>query len=152
MKVQYGSKTLRNNQKLFSQTETASQPVILDIPSDRCYTLVMIDPDAGGEAKGPRPGNSDRYYLHWIVVNISGGNLASGDAIVPYAPPTPPPGTGKNYRHEYIFQLYEQPCGLTNGLTVKERPNWSLQKFLQGKNLKLVESSSLFVPSPVKLK
>jgi phosphatidylethanolamine-binding protein (PEBP) family uncharacterized protein len=148
MKVQYGTKNVRNGQLPFTQEETASQPTVSEIPSEGCYTLVMIDPDAGGTPNGPRPGNSDRYYLHWIVVNISGGNIMSGDAIVPYNGPTPPPGTGFKNQHEYIFQLYEQPCGLTNGLTVKDRPNWSLQKFLQGKNLTLVATKSFVVPSP----
>lgn len=147
MKIVYGSKDVRKNQTPFTKEETASQPLVSDIPSDGCYTLVMVDPDAGGTVNGHRPGNADRYYLHWIVVNISGGNLMSGDPIVPYKGPTPPPGTGRNKRHEYIFYLYEQPCGLTNGLTVKNRPNWSLQQFLQGKNLELVESKSFFVPS-----
>ena len=103
----------------------------------------MIDPDAGKtKPNDARPGNADKYYLHWLVVNISGGDVLSGDVLVPYQGPTPPAGTGK---HEYIFQLYEQPCGLTTGLTVKNRPQWSLQSFLKGKSLSLVETKSMFV-------
>lgn len=143
MLVQYGSKNIRNNQKNFSEAETAPQPLVSGFEPDTCYTLVMIDPDAGKtKPNDPRPGNSDKYYLHWLVVNISGGSLSSGDGLVSYQGPTPPPGTGK---HEYIFQLYKQPCGLTTGLNVKTRPNWSLQSFLKGKNLSLVESKSMFV-------
>ena len=144
MRVQYVSKNLsRNQKKNFLKTETATAPTLSDIPSDRCFTLLMIDPDAGKQTPtSPRPGNSDRYYLHWLVVNVSMGDITSGTTLVPYQGPTPPPNTGK---HEYIFQLYEQPCGLTNGLVVKNRSNWSLQQFLQGKNLQLVESVSMKV-------
>lgn len=141
MKIQYGAKNIRNNQKNFTQNETSYPPTISDIPGEGCYTLVMIDPDAGKETPtSVRPGN---YYLHWLVVNITAGSIQSGDAIVPYQGPTPPPGTGK---HEYIFQLYEQPCGLTNGLTKLSRPNWSLDAFLKGKNLHLVAQTSMMVP------
>ena len=140
MLVQYGSKNIRKNQKNFSQEETSSQPLVSGLEPDSCYTLVMIDPDAGKtKPNDPRTGN---YYLHWLVVNISGGSLSSGEILVSYQGPTPPPGTGK---HEYIFQLYKQPCGLTNGLTIKTRPNWSLENFLKGKKLELVESKSMFV-------
>lgn len=140
MLVQYGLKNIRNNQKNFSQEETSSQPLVSGFEPDICYTLLMIDPDAGKtKPNDPRTGT---YYLHWLVVNISGGDLSSGDVLVPYQGPTPPAGTGK---HEYIFELYQQPCGLTTGLTIKTRPNWNLQSFLKGKNLSLVESKSMFV-------
>lgn len=141
MKVVYGTKALRKNQKNFSKMETMSQPSINEIPEDGCYTLVVIDPDAGKtKPNDPRPGN---YYLHWLVVNISGGDLETGRQIVSYQKPTPPPGTGK---HEYIFQLYEQPCSLMNGTRSPESlANWSLETFLRGKNLHLIEQSSMFV-------
>ena len=146
MRILFGS-TNSQSKKNFTVQETSGQPSITELPMDKCLTLVMIDPDAGGKPNGPRPGNSDKYYLHWIVVNIHDGDVSTGDPIVPYQGPTPPPLTGKNYKHEYIFQLYEQPCGLTTGLNVKDRPQWSLQQFLRGKNMKLLESKSIFVPT-----
>jgi phosphatidylethanolamine-binding protein (PEBP) family uncharacterized protein len=143
MLIQYGPKTIRKNLKNFSEAETSKQPLVSGLFDDKCYCLLMIDPDAGKQKPNdPRSGNSDKYYLHWLLVNISGGDVSSADTLVPYQGPTPPPGTGK---HEYIFQVYEQPCGLTTGVTVKNRPNWSLQEFLKGKNLTLVESQSMFV-------
>ena len=141
MKVSYGSKNIRNNQKNFSMVETASQPQILNLPEEGCYTLLMIDPDAGKtKPNDPRPGN---YYLHWLVVNISAGDLESGKEIVSYQKPTPPPGTGK---HEYIFQLYSQPCSLMTGLRAPNSlSNWSLNDFLRGKNLRRINQTSMFV-------
>ena len=124
--------------------ESVNKPQISDLPLQGCYTLVVVDPDAGKtRPNDPRPGNSDRYYLHWLVVNISGGDLNSGRQIVQYQKPTPPPGTGK---HEYKFLLFSQPCGLTHGLDAPdELSNWSLQHFVESKGLTLVEQQSIYV-------
>jgi len=124
--------------------ETAIKPQISDLPLQGCYTLIVVDPDAGKQTPNdPRPGNSDRYYLHWLVVNISGGSLSSGRQIVQFQKPTPPPGTGK---HEYKFLLFSQPCGLTHGLDAPESlSNWSLQQFVESKGLTLVEQQSIYV-------
>lgn len=141
MKVQYGSKTIRNNQKRFSMAETTEAPQVSDISSEGCYTLLMIDPDAGkASPNSPRPGN---FYLHWLIVNISAGDLNTGRQIVSYQKPTPPPGTGQ---HEYIFQLYEQPCSLMNGLrTPDSLSGWNLEEFLKGKSMRLLSQVSMFV-------
>ena len=144
MKLLFGSKPIRSNQKNLSMAEAATKPQVLDLPLQGCYTLVMVDPDAGKtKPNDPRPGNSDRYYLHWLVVNISGGDLSSGRQIVQYQKPTPPPGTGK---HEYKFLLFSQPCGLTQGLDAPESlSNWSLQHFVESKGLALVQQQSMYV-------
>ncbi len=144
MKILFGSKAVRSNQKNFSLAETSVKPQILDLPVEGCHTLIVVDPDAGKtKPTDPRPGNSDRYYLHWLVVNISGGDLASGRQVVQYQKPTPPPGTGQ---HEYKFLLFSQPCGLTRGIeSPDELSNWSLQHFVEEKGLTLVEQQSIRV-------
>ena len=147
MKVQYGSKNVRNNQKNFRMDGTSIKPIISDIPMEGCYTLVVVDPDTGKVTGGQRPGNSDRYYLHWLIVNITNGDITTGKQIVSYQKPTPPVGSG---RHEYMFKLYKQPCGLTNGLTNPDLlSNWSLQGFIKGKNLVLEDEKSIFVEQKV---
>lgn len=118
MRVQPSSKNLRQ------------KPRISEIPSDGCYALIVTDPDAPPK----QPGKS---YLHWLVVNIQMGDLESGRQIVSYQKPTPPPGTG---RHRYLFQLYEQPCGLTVGLNAPQSlGGWDLGKFVKEKGLTLRE-------------
>ena len=146
MKIQYTG----NIKQDYTQQETSAQPQIELPSSDAQYTLIMIDPDAGKKTPtNTRPGNSDRYYLHWLVINIpANGNIAEGDVVVPYAGPTPPPNTGS---HEYRFLLYKQQVSIVNGTIVKERADWSLNSFLQGKALTKVEQESLYVPPRQKL-
>jgi len=58
------------------------------------YTLIMYDPDAV-------VGN----YVHWAVINIPGGNVSNGQALLNYKGPAPPQGSGI---HRYIFLIFEQ--------------------------------------------
>ena len=89
-------KNKRVNGQTLSQTTTSHRPTVVLRPSQRFYTLAMWDPDAPGASPS---------WLHWLVVNIPYGNVEEGNILVPYAPPTPPPGTGV---HRYYFTLYEQ--------------------------------------------
>ena len=62
--------------------------------------LAVTDPDA--------PTRSVRFlksFLHWLVVNIPGGDVSKGETQVRYKGPMTPPLTGL---HRYIFLLYEQ--------------------------------------------
>ncbi|XP_061193134.1 phosphatidylethanolamine-binding protein 4-like isoform X2 [Saccostrea echinata] len=76
--------------------------------ADAIYTLVMADPDA------PFKDNpTQKYWLHWLVTNIKGVDLmsgnAKGDVVMEYNPPTPPkPQPGTSNPHRYIFYLLEQ--------------------------------------------
>lgn len=125
--VRYGTTNARN--KTFNQTQTQTAPQVT-IDPEGCYTLLMIDPDAG-LGKGRETG---LYFLHWLVTNISGGALERGKTVVSYFPPSPPSG-----KHTYIFQLYKQECSMVKPVN---RPtslsNWNLKTFLEGKNLQLV--------------
>ncbi|KAL8561539.1 hypothetical protein ACOMHN_057232 [Nucella lapillus] len=69
----------------------------------KTLTLIMADPDVPVQAFG----NLRLPFLHWCVVNIRGGDVASGHAVQPYmgpAPPDPQP-------HRYYFLLFSQPQG-----------------------------------------
>ena len=69
-------------------------PPSVTIPAGGPYALIAWDPDA-----------SQASWLHWLVVNIPGGSGLTGHTVTPWAPPTPPPGTGI---HRYIFGLFLQ--------------------------------------------
>ncbi|EDW58507.1 protein D2 [Drosophila virilis] len=68
---------------------------------DDYYTLLMTDPDVP-EKMYPQL----KEYLHWLVVNIPGGQMSLGDVRVGYVGATPPKGSGL---HRYVFLLYKQP-------------------------------------------
>ncbi len=94
MEVFYNGNLLKDNQFL-SVSETQVEPEIkLNVNPSKLYTLVLYDPDA---VLGT--------YIHWIKVNITNNDMKTGNIIIPYKGPAPPPRTGK---HRYIFNLYEQ--------------------------------------------
>lgn len=87
-----------------------------DADSNKSYVLMMIDPDAPS-----RDNPTAAPIRHWLVVNIPGDALASGDvgggpeggpmegqgtALSEYRQPHPPNGTGY---HRYAQFLFEQP-------------------------------------------
>lgn len=64
------------------------------------YTLIVYDRSAPS-AKDP----FNSPYLHWLVVNIQGDDLSSGETVVEYQRPSPPPGSGV---HRYVVALLTQ--------------------------------------------
>lgn len=122
--VRYGTTNARN--KTFNQTQTQTAPQVT-IDPEGCYTLLMIDPDAGA-GKGRETG---LYFLHWLVVNISGGALERGKTVVSYFPPSPPSG-----KHTYMFQLYKQECSVTKAVNHPvQLSNWNLKEFIKKQGL-----------------
>jgi len=68
--------------------------------SNALYTLAFVDPDAPSRAE-PK----FRSWRHWLVVNIKGSDLSSGETLTPYIGPGPPEGTNL---HRYTFWVYKQ--------------------------------------------
>lgn len=61
-------------------------------------------------------------------------NIAGGNQIVPYAPPTPPKGT-----HRYVFGVFEQPDGRLSGVKAPAaRGKFHMQAFAKALGLELV--------------
>lgn len=63
------------------------------------YTLLMVDPDAPSRSMP-----MFREVRHWMVTNIKGSNISSGDHVTEYLGSGPPKKTGL---HRYIFLLYK---------------------------------------------
>ncbi|CAH0394695.1 unnamed protein product [Bemisia tabaci] len=73
---------------------------------DEYYTMLMIDPDQPSRAQP-----EEREWIHWLVTNMWGCSLLSGDTIVRYLTPKPEQGTGP---HRYIFFVFRQADGEMN--------------------------------------
>ncbi|XP_064897077.1 phosphatidylethanolamine-binding protein 4 isoform X3 [Columba livia] len=94
------------------------------------YVLVLADPDTPSREK---PWN--QYWRHWLVADIPGAELRSGDikgrVLSDYIRPTPTPRSGY---HRYQFRLYRQPANATIALTREESISffrWPLMKFVK---------------------
>jgi len=92
---------LHNNNKLLKDgdflkvSEVQKEPnIIFHVNPNKLYTLIKYDPNAVGGT-----------MIHWTKVNITNNDIKTGNNIIPYKSPTPPPKSGK---HHYIFNLYEQ--------------------------------------------
>lgn len=93
------------------------------------YTLAMVDPDAPSRAD-PR----FREVNHWLVVNVQGNDLNTGDVITGYLGSGPPKGTGL---HRYVFLVYKQNQKIefdeprTSSTSRAHRFNFSIKKFAE---------------------
>jgi len=85
-------------------TQVADQPITVEWPVDSptsLYTVLFTDPDATS-----RQLPTHREILHWLVVNIPGGDISKGFTVMPYVGSGPPDGTGL---HRYVYTVYKQP-------------------------------------------
>ncbi|XP_017780490.1 PREDICTED: protein D3-like, partial [Nicrophorus vespilloides] len=115
-------------------TNVKDQPAVsYDANPDTYYTLSMVDPDAPSR-KDPK----FKEVNHWLVTNILGKDIKTGDVITAYLGSGPPNGTGL---HRYVFLLFKQPKKLefdepkTEALSREHRLNFDVKKFAKKYNL-----------------
>lgn len=141
MEVTYGTFTA-NNQTV-QESQASSVPNIKLYPF-RYSTLVMYDPDSVATRANRTsfaskdPDATVPSYLHYLVINIKNGDIVSGDVIVPYVGPTPPPGSGT---HRYIFEQLEQTSPFN--IAGPERSKFDISNFKKMNNLAL-KASKMF--------
>ena len=73
-------------------------PKMCETDPNSLWTLVMTNPDGHFT-------DETSEYLHWMIANIQGNQVESGQTIAEYLQPFPAYGTGY---HRYIFVLYKQ--------------------------------------------
>lgn len=80
-------------------SEALEAPEVSWTASDESlWCLVMTGLDTHLHQEG-------KEYIHWMVGNIRGGDISTGDEVVSYLPPFPPYGTGY---HRHAFVMYRQ--------------------------------------------
>ncbi|EDV48022.1 uncharacterized protein Dere_GG13347 [Drosophila erecta] len=128
LKVTYSNNLVAKDGVELTPTQVKDQPVVeWDAQPGAFYTLIMTDPDAPSRAE-PK----FREFKHWILANIAGNDLASGEPIAEYIGSGPPQGTGL---HRYVFLLYKQSGKLefdeerVSNKSRKDRPKFSAAKF-----------------------
>jgi len=117
--LSFAGQPARNGQE-FSQAAVAAQPEISWPPaiSAPYTTLIMYDPDA-----------PQASWLHWLQMN--------GKTLVPWAPPSPPKGSGT---HRYYFSVYTHQAPLTG--VPSGHPNFDIAEFVK-KNSAVLHASTM---------
>ncbi|XP_051968964.1 39S ribosomal protein L38, mitochondrial [Xyrauchen texanus] len=80
-----------------SQAAQAPQ-ISFDAEENSLWTLLLTSPDEHLQ-------DGEQEYLHWLVGNIPGSTLKSGEDVCHYISPFPAKGTGF---HRYIYILFKQ--------------------------------------------
>ncbi|KAG4069996.1 hypothetical protein HA402_013656 [Bradysia odoriphaga] len=89
---------------VLTPSQVTDQPeVTWEAQPDTFYTILMTDPDAPS-----RQAPTLREYRHWLLMNVNGTDLSSGDIIFPYRGSGPPEGTSL---HRYVFLVFRQANG-----------------------------------------
>ncbi|XP_035520052.1 39S ribosomal protein L38, mitochondrial [Morone saxatilis] len=98
-------------------TEAASVPQIsFDAEDGSLWTLLLTCPDE-------HLLENEAEYVHWLVGNIPGGAVQSGDELCHYLPPFPAKGTGF---HRYVYVLFKQEGPINFQEDVRPSPCHSL--------------------------
>ena len=102
--------------------ETQPEPKVEWAPQPSLTTLLVWDPDATATS-----------WVHWLVTNCKGSDPSSGTEVMPWAPPSPPAGTG---RHRYLFGLFTHSSPVS--ISLSERGNVAVEDLIQRHGLKEV--------------
>ncbi|XP_078410146.1 phosphatidylethanolamine-binding protein 1 [Cetorhinus maximus] len=103
LNVSYGTVEIDELGKVLTPTQVQDRPVSINwsgCDPDKLYTLILTDPDAPSR-KAPK----FREWHHFIVINMKGNNIKSGEIQSDYVGSGPPKGTGL---HRYVWLVYEQ--------------------------------------------
>ncbi|CAO1419095.1 unnamed protein product [Diamesa tonsa] len=104
LNVSYTSGVKADLGNVLTPTQVKDQPTIQwEAKENSFYTLLMTDPDASSRAE-PK----FREVRHWLVVNIKGSDVSSGETKFQFVGTGAPKGSGL---HRYVFLLFEQLNG-----------------------------------------
>lgn len=119
-KLQFGKTTVRDGQWI--SVPTANQNLMISYPMSpqRKYAIIFYDLSAPYPSD---PHNSP--YLHYLVINVPGNNIADGDVLMDYLPPDPPRDSDA---HTYYLEVYEQKASKRPYRHTK-RDNFDLDNF-----------------------
>ncbi|KAK7791191.1 hypothetical protein R5R35_005394 [Gryllus longicercus] len=126
--VRFGDKQLGLGEELTPTQVKAPPALTWEANAQDFYTVCMTDPDAPSRATP-----TNREFLHWLVGNVPGGDVARGEVLAEYVGSGPPLGTGL---HRYVLLVFRQPGRMEfddeprrNATSRIGRPRFSVQHF-----------------------
>ncbi|XP_049879011.1 protein D3-like [Pectinophora gossypiella] len=134
IELKYPSGVQASQGNELAPTQVKDQPTVTyEADPNAYYTLVFTDPD---NYDGPEL--VYREWHHWLVGNIPGNQVTSGETLSAYIGSGPPQGTGL---HRYVYILYKQPSKLSfdeprlTNKSIDGRAAFSTKKFAEKYNL-----------------
>nr|CAD7394092.1 unnamed protein product [Timema cristinae] len=133
---------------MLTPTEVKDQPTVLfPAEPEATYTLILTDPDVPD-----REQPVDGEWIHWLVVNIPGrdlalGDISKGEVLREYVGAAPPEGSGY---HRYAILAYKQPEELDfnekklDKTMAKDRYRFKTRMFVDKYNLKELSAGNFF--------
>lgn len=130
-----------NGESVHGQTmterNTERAPILTwNASADELYTIIMYDTDA------PEAKKNGKEWVHWLVTNIPGNDVASGHVVQEYFGPKPASNSGF---HRYIIRVYKQYG--TMSVPVTGREEFDESDFVIDNNLHFIEENHFFVES-----
>src|SRR5579864_5633059 len=119
MRIALGGRGINKKKPISQQLTKKPLEISYTAHANIFYTIMMYDPNA---ARGT--------YLHYLVINVPGTNIARGQTIFSYQPPSPPAGTGI---HRYVIDVYasQTPINLDAAAIVSEgRSPFDVESFV----------------------
>jgi len=140
MIVRFGSTTTKNG---FLPRETAQESLSIEWngESDKLYTVIFYDMDA----PYPTPNNTKSPLLHYLITNIKGSDISTGNQLIDYIPPSPP---SDSLPHNYFIDVYVQQ-GHIRPIQHTVREKFNVNKFIKDHNLTLVDRNNFQVGSRI---
>nr|XP_018916854.1 PREDICTED: protein D1-like isoform X2 [Bemisia tabaci] len=105
LKILFGNEEIKYGNLLVPST-VKEEPTLLEWPSDmhKYYSIVMTDAD------NPEPeDNIHAEWVHWVVMDVQGGNRNVCRIVVPYQKPQQNDFRKLKGMHRYVIAVYEQP-------------------------------------------
>jgi hypothetical protein len=129
VQVKFGSNEIQDGQLI--TTNEAKQNIFItwNANSNQYYTLIIYDATIS--------------YCHALITSIPGMDVAKGNMILPYKPPSPPDGSEP---HTYYINIYEQSFYVDPKLKIT-RKNFNLDNFVRQYGLQLFDKIQIKVSS-----
>jgi len=119
LQISYGETSLNPGHAL-TPTQVKDKPkVTYDPEPGAYYSLICIDHDAPSRSE---PKFAD--ILHWLIINIQGSDITSGNEVTQYIGSGAPKGSGL---HRYVIVLFKQTGGEIDASQFQVVPNTAIE-------------------------